>query len=104
MADYGKRPGGTKKGLGYFGPLKTKDGKHVSTELTIGVDFGQGEEDIPLLVPTLTKAHIEHLLSGKPATDEMVDIAAEFALARKRAGLSVYAAPEEEGKYKVPSK
>ena len=101
MADYGTRPGGGKKGAGYFGELPMYDGS-VATEMTIGVDFGDGEEDIPLLVPTLKKSHIAHILSGKKPTKDIVDIAVDFARARKKAGLPYYAAPEEAGLYKVP--
>ena len=96
------RPGGAPKGKGYFGEIKSKDGRFVSTELTIGVDFGEGEENIPLLVPTLKKSQIDHLMAGKKPTDEMFDAAIDFALARKKAGLSPYADPEEEGTYSVP--
>lgn len=101
MSEY-LRPGGGKKGRGYFGELKMADGKKIATELTIGVDFGGGEEDVPLLVPTLKKSHIDHLLSGKEPSKELVDIAIAFALARKRAGLPYYATEKEEGMYKVP--
>ena len=102
MADYGDRVDGTPKGNGYFGPLKSKNGKSVSTELTIGVDFGDGEEQIPLLVPTLTKKHIDHLMEGKKPTKEIEDAAMDFAFARKKAGKSPFASPDEEGYYSVP--
>lgn len=101
MADFGLRPDGSPKGRGYFGELKNKDGS-TSTELTIGVDLGQGEENIPLLVPTLTRKDIEHIQSGEDPTDDMIDKAIKFAIARKREGLPAYALPEEEGLYRVP--
>lgn len=101
MAEYGKRPSGTTKGRGFFGELKRPDGS-ISTELTAGFDFGDGEEDVPLLVPTLTKAQIDHLLSGKKPTEDIYDTAVKFAVGRKRAGMPYYATPEEEGTYKVP--
>ena len=105
MSEYGKRPGGGRKGAGFFGELKRPDGK-ISTELTAGFDFGDGdgEEEVPLLVPTLTKSQITHLLSGKNPTDDIYEAASQFALARKRAGMPYYATPEEEGLYKVPAK
>lgn len=100
--DYGKRHDGKgKKGLGYFGPIQRPDG-NVSTELSIGVDFGDGEEEIPLLVPTLTKGEIDHLVSGAKETKEIVDKAVTFAIHRKKAGLPTFAAPEEEGSFKIP--
>ena len=52
MSDYGKRTDGTKKGPGYFGELKRPDGS-VSTEISVGVGFDDGEHEIPTLVPTL---------------------------------------------------
>jgi hypothetical protein len=102
MADYGNRVNGTKKGAGYFGVLKRPDG-NVSTELSVGVDFGDGEEEIPLLVPTLTKTDIERLLKGEKPSKAMIDIAVEFARARKKEGLPAFALPAEEGKYKIPA-
>jgi len=103
MPEYGKRPSGAPKSRGFFGELKRPDGS-VSTELTAGFDFGDGEEEVPLLVPTLTKSQITHLLSGKNPTDDIYEAASQFALARKRAGMPYYATPEEEGLYKVPAK
>lgn len=98
---YGKRADKTEKGRGYFGELPRPDGS-VSTELSIGIDFGQGEQEIPLLVPTLTKDEIQHLLSGKKATKAIVDKAAGFAFDRIKAGRQPFADPDEEGTYKIP--
>ena len=99
--NYGNRPDGSEKGAGFFGELDRPDGD-VSTELSAGVDFGDGEEEIPLLVPTLTKEQINHLLSGEKPTDEIYEQAIKFARARKQAGMPTFATPEEYGTYKVP--
>ena len=92
---YGLRPDGTPKGQGWLGPLPMTDGSgKTATELTIGVD----DEDIPLLVPTLTQEEIDHLLSGGSPTREIVDKAVGFAHERRQKGLSVYVDPIAWGK------
>lgn len=71
MADngYGLRQDGTPKGKGWLGELKRPDGG-VSTELSIGLKFGNKEMDVPSLVPTLNKDEIDYLLNiNKPSTD-----------------------------------
>ena len=47
MSDYGKRTDGTNKGAGYFGELKRPDGS-VSTEISVGVGFDDGEAFAPM--------------------------------------------------------
>lgn len=101
MADFGNRVDGTPKGNGYFGVLKRPDGG-VSTEISVGFDYGKGEVEVPLLVPTMTKHEIDHILAGKKPTKEMLDKAAKFGMYRIKAGLSPFATPEEEGTYRVP--
>lgn len=88
--EYGTRVDGTKKGTGYLGELKRPDGS-VSTELSVGVDFGAGETEIPLLVPTLTKDEINHLLSGKKETPQIMDKAVKHAIERLKQGKSPFA-------------
>lgn len=90
LPGYGLRPDGTKKGNGWLGPLKMKDGS-VMTELTMGVNIDGMETDIPTIVPTLSKQEIDHLLSGKPATDAIVDKAVSHAKMRMAQGFSPYA-------------
>ena len=96
---YGKRADNTEKGAGYFGELKRPDGD-VSTELSIGVDYGSGEKEIPTLVPTLTKEEVDHLLSGGEPTDAITRKAVEFAVQREKEGKPVFAMPGEI--YQVP--
>lgn len=103
MADYGNRIDGTPKGNGYFGVLRRPDGK-VSTEISVGVDIGDGEEEIPTLVPTLERYQVEHLLNGGEVTTEILDKAVAFARERKAKKLSPFASRLEEGSYKLPDK
>lgn len=101
---YGPREsGGGNKGRGYFGELKTRDGR-VATELSITMDIGHGEEAMPLLVPTLTKKQIDHLLAGGRAGDDIIDSVYKFAIARRAAGLPYFPLKKEEATYKVPTK
>ena len=87
---FGNRNDGTPKGMGFFG-LLNRPGGGVSTELSIGTNFGNGETEIPLLVPTLTKDEINHLLiDGKP-TDEIIRKAHEHAKIRLTSGRSPFA-------------
>lgn len=79
---WGKTPPAVKpereKGGGFFGTLKRPDGG-VSTEISIGVNFGGEEIEIPSLVPTLTKSEINHLLNGKKPTKTIIDKAVSHA-------------------------
>jgi len=60
--NYGLRPDGTKKDVGYFGELKTKSGNSV-TEYSFGTSDVNGKEmDIPSLVPTLTPQEKQYVL------------------------------------------
>lgn len=91
------RPDNTLKGTGYFGVLP-RPGGGVSTELSTGVDFGQGETLIPLLVPTLNKTEVDHLLSTSPQDPiprPILDKAVSFAKQRLSSGLSPFASNDE---------
>lgn len=98
VARFGKRPDNTEKGFGYFGPLKTKD-KRVMTELSVGVNIGGDEVQIPTITPAISKDDVDYLLAGNAPTREIVDKAVKFALGRLNSGLPVYATKEEEGLY-----
>lgn len=56
------RADGTEKGTGYFGVLKTKDGRDA-TEMSIGVEMNGKETEIPTLVPTLSEEEKQYLLN-----------------------------------------
>ena len=91
--DYGKRADGTSKGDGFLGPLKRPDGS-VSTEISIGVNIGGKEIEIPTLVPGLTKAEIKSLLNGDRPSDAIVDKAVAHARKRIADGKSPFAERE----------
>lgn len=91
---YGKRQDGTEKGAGYFGELKRPDGD-FSTEISIGVDYGSGEKEIPTLVPTLTNEEKTYLLNDGKPTKAIIDKAVQHARMRESKGLSPFAGPED---------
>ncbi|MBU9378702.1 hypothetical protein [Burkholderia gladioli] len=92
-----KRPDGTTKGNGFLGVLRRPDGG-VSTELSVGVELDGKEVDVPSLVPTLTRAEVNAVLSlkdGQPMPDSVVQKAADFARKRIEQGKSPFADPSE---------
>ena len=97
--DYGKRVDGTQKGGGYFGEVKTPDGK-VATELSIGVKIDGKETEIPSLVPSLTDAEVQHLVSGKKPTKAIVEKARKHAEERMANGQSIFATQEDTNRAK----
>ena len=84
---YGLRQNGTSKGPGWLGNVGTEE-NHI-TEFSFGVDLGNGEEDIPSLVPTLMPRDIDNVRSGN-ITPEIAQKAVEFAIMRKKLGLSPF--------------
>jgi hypothetical protein len=95
MADYGERVDKTKKGSGFFGPLKTPDGQ-VMTELSFGFNMGNKEYLAPLLTPNLSRAEIDHLVSGGKPSEAIYDKAISHAMERLRAGKDMFAGPNEQ--------
>lgn len=95
---YGPRADGTEKGSGYFGELKATDG-NVMTEYSIGVDLEGKQREIPTIVPTLTKAELDQVLSLRP-TDQIpkpiIDKAVEHARKRIADGKDPFAQPGEQ--------
>lgn len=92
---YGQRPDGSQKGEGFLGPLKAKDGSTM-TEFSVGVNIGGTEMDIPTFVPTLTKAELNELLSGKDPSDAVVQKAVDHAKMRISEGKSPFAQKGEK--------
>jgi hypothetical protein len=91
------RPDGSKKGMGFLGPLPTKDGR-VATEMSIGVEIDGKETLIPTLIPTLSKEEREWILGGgdlskvgDPIGDAITDKAVEHAKDRMSKGQSPFA-------------
>lgn len=60
-----KREDGSQKGNGWLGLLKRPDGG-VSSEISVGVNIGGKEQEIPLIVPSLTRSEVTTLLSSDP--------------------------------------
>jgi hypothetical protein len=99
------RPDNTVKGTGFLGVIPRLDNpKDVSTELSIGIDWGSGEKLIPTMVPTLDDNELKYLLST-PA-DKLNSVnpdlnksitrkAVEFAKERESKGLPFFAQPDE---------
>jgi hypothetical protein len=94
-ASWGKRPSGEPKDEGYFGPLTTKSGKTM-TELTASSRIAGQETEYPLIVPTLTREELEHLLYEKTPTKEIERKAKEWAINRIGEGLSPFWTPGEK--------
>ncbi len=90
MAEYGNRIDGTPKGLGFFGELKMPSGD-VATELSFDFDAGGKRIFAPLIVPTLSKSELDHLLSGAKPTDSIFNKAQRHALDRLKAGKQTFA-------------
>jgi hypothetical protein len=95
-AQYGTRADGTQKGLGWFGEIKTKDGKALSTELGAGVEVDGKEIQFPLINPMLTKEEIDFLVNGGEPNDEIFKKSIDWAMQRIKAGKSPFAAPGEQ--------
>ena len=100
ISKYGNRNDGTKKTTGFFGEIKQQNGK-VMTELSIGVNIGNGEQEIPLIVPGLSRGEINYLSSGGRATRDIIDKAVLHARERIKNKMSVFWS-EGESIYKLP--
>jgi hypothetical protein len=101
LAPYGVRHSGEGvKGKGFFGSLPTKQGD-VATEMSSEFEYKGKNVEHPLIVPTLNKAELDHLLSGKQPTEAIYSKAQAFAKKRIDEGKSVFAEPTEL-RYPVP--
>ena len=86
LAPHGIRHSGEGvKGSGYFGYLPSSEG--YATEISAEDESGE----YPLLVPTLSKEEIEHLLAGNAPTEDIYRKAVEHADRRRKAGKSPFA-------------
>jgi len=96
--NYGKRNDGTMKDVGFLGEVRRPDGK-VMTELSVGLNFGDGEVEVPTLVPTLKPEELEILRNLKEDEDpprSIVDKAAAYAVERMRQGKNPFYSSETE--------
>jgi len=101
---YGSREDGTPKGDGFYGMLQRRDDPRMrSSEVSIGVDMGDGREtSIPSMVPGLSRQQIEYILSHKMPSQDIIDKARNFAVQRRMVDLPYFARPEEERVLSVP--
>lgn len=100
-SEWGMRhtPEDGRKGYGWLGVLRRLDNpENVSTEISVGANIGGKEREIPLLVPTLTRSEVTHLLSTPedqldfkgPTMRRILDKAANHATTRFQQGLSAW--------------
>ena len=93
---FGTRRDGSFKGAGFKGLIPMTDGSNrVMTELTIDVDIGGKKVAIPSIVPSLTKAEIDHLAAGGEVTEEIQRKAILHAVKRANANEPVFARNSE---------
>lgn len=97
--DYGTRADGTPKGDGFLGPQRRADGG-VSSEITVGVNIGGKDIDVPTMVPTLTPQERNWLLTNDVSDPSklppsIVQKASDHARSRILAGKSVFADPSD---------
>lgn len=79
------------KGKGFFGPLPSLLGG-VSTEISAHDDNGNG---FPLMAPSLNAQQLHSLLSGGQPNEDIYRAAQAWANARRAAGMSPFAQPNE---------
>jgi hypothetical protein len=99
------RADGSLKGKGFLGVMSRIDNpKKVSSEISIGVDWGSGEKQIPTIVPTLDNNEIKYLLStpedkiftSNPELGRKIEQkAVRFAREREQKGLPFFAQENE---------
>jgi len=103
IREYGLRPDGTQKEMGFFGEIVCKeDPETVFTEISVGVNINGTEMDVPTLVPTLTDAELLYMItegykvspSEWPST--IIEKASLHAQQRIDAGKSPFAADGEQ--------
>jgi len=107
---YGLRPDGSRKGAGYFGQLSEADDPECyTTELPIWVPGpiawdlnperplpAPHRQLIPLVVPTLTRGELAHLVAGGDPTLKMKHNAIVYACTRLANGQSPFAQMGEQ--------
>lgn len=97
-ASYGNRPDGSAKGSGWLGELKLPDGG-VATEYTMqsqAVQKDGKQVDFPTLVPTLTPAEVDLMVTDiipnkKPIPEAIIQKAIAHAKSRLAKGESLFA-------------
>lgn len=101
-----RRPDGTQKGRGFLGLLPTNDGSVMSEFSVADSERLKNPDgsyaDYPTLVPGLTPAEMQQLLSGK-VPDGVYKKAEAHALRRKAAGKSLFAQEGEADESYLPT-
>ncbi len=107
-AEWNSRVDGSKKGNGFLGPLIRMDGRGISSEIANGYEIDGKQIELPLMVPTLTKAEVIELMSlptdahgefikgGQGISKSIERKAIDHAMKRLKQGLPVFAQPGEE--------
>jgi len=101
-SQWDKRADGSEKGMGFLGVMKRPDG-NVSTEISVGVEIGGKEIEIPTMVPGLTKDELNYLLNnptnsedfGKNMPRSIIQKAVDHARARIAEGKSPFRQDDE---------
>lgn len=101
-SQWDKRADGSQKGNGWLGLLRRPDG-NVSSEISVGVNIGGKETEIPLMVPGLTRPEVTTLLNADPKSpnfysglpSSIKQKAVAFARQRISQGQSPFASPQE---------
>ena len=99
------RPDGTKKGKGFYGPLKTSTGNDM-TEYSIGVEWDGVEHLLPTIVPGLGMRDRDYLLlndgfgKDEEINKRITDNAIKYAQLRQKGGQPFFATEKEESKLK----
>lgn len=93
MANWGNRDDGSKKDIGFLGPIPHPSGG-FSTELSYSVGVDGKDITFPLIVETLTKEQIQALMASQEAgakpPKDVVDTALEHAFMRMQEGKSPF--------------
>ena len=95
--DYGMRhnPADGKKYTGWKGVHTNKQGQKV-TEHSMGFGIDGKEVEIPMIVPSTTKAELNRILNGEDVTPAMIKKATEHARMRIKQGKSPFKNPEDD--------
>jgi hypothetical protein len=101
VAPFGVRYAGEgAKGKGYFGIIGRPDG-NFSSELSAESNINGKNAEFPLLVPTLSREEIQHLIGGGKPTDEIYRKASSYAAERMSKGMNPFAG-NNELRYPLP--
>jgi hypothetical protein len=95
-SQYGNRPDGTEKGLGWGGEFQNSDGS-VSTEFSIGVNIDGQEILLPLITPSSTPEEVRIMQQAKDPGSipkHLIDKAIDHALGRIKQGQSPFKGQE----------